>query len=123
MSLKGMQLVSPLVVGSHFVFRPAAAKSASAKGTHGAKGPPAREGFNPDGRKKLTIAAGTKNGSFAPGIGFAPHGVAPVPTDNGLSLARFAPAATAACQFSVSRSPRAVFALIGRFNRRPPFQL
>src|SRR5579863_1096967 len=123
MSLKGTQLARPETPGLHFVFRPVAAKSANASGTHGASAPPANDGLSPEGRKKLTIAAGTKNGRLDPGTGFAPQGTAPVPTDNGLSVGKFAPAATAACQFSVSRSPRAVLALMGRFRRRPPFQL
>src|SRR5258708_8757916 len=118
MSLKGTQLVSPDAPGLQPAFSPVACKSASAKGTQGVNGPPANEGLIPDGRKKLTSAEGTKNGSFAPGIGFAPQ----------LAMARGlvegeAPAATAACQFAASRSPRAALALIGRFRWCPPLKM
>src|SRR5271170_8443556 len=93
MSLKGTQFARPETPGLHFVLSPPAAKSANARGTQGANGPPANEGLSPEGRKKLTMAAGTKYGRVAPGIRFLPQGMVPVPTDNGLSVGRFAPAA------------------------------
>src|SRR2546421_12984728 len=66
MSLKGTQPLS--VLGSHFVFRPSAARICCARRTH----PPAptagllkkfgSDGFRPEGRKKLTSAAETHVG-------------------------------------------------------------
>src|SRR3954447_6486291 len=61
--------------------------------------------FRPEGRKKLVTAAGTN----------APAGPTPqAATEIGRVLGGTAPAATAACQFLVSRSPRVGLALIGR---------
>src|SRR5215470_2358225 len=61
--------------------------------------------FSPDGRKKFVTAAGT-NGPAGP----TPQAV----TEIGSVLGVMAPAATAACQFFSSRSPRVGLALIGR---------
>src|SRR5579862_451482 len=111
MSPNGMQFAS--VAKLQLAFRP---YSFSTKGntcvTQGAvAGLDSRanaiEGLIPDGRKKFVSAAGTK-GPPAP----TPQLV----TVSGLSVLRFAPAATAAFRFSTTRSPRMAFALIGRFR-------
>src|SRR5277367_1497709 len=98
-----------------------ASRAASAR-----QGPPANDGFNPDGRKKFNIAAGANAPVGVPVIApgqictcSGPEGynglVVGIPT----ALAK----ATAFCQFFTSRSPRAVLALIGRFKCRPPLKL
>src|SRR5258706_16457847 len=109
MSPKGTQLVRP-VAGLQLEFKPSAAKTVFAKPTQAA--PPearyasATDGFKPDGRKKLTKAAGTYG---------TPEAVAPKPlTVNGLSPGWLAPAAMAAFKLFTIRSPRTVLALIGR---------
>src|SRR5580692_1547102 len=90
------------------------------------QGPPARDGFNPDGRKKFNIAAGANAPVGVPVI--APGQICTCNGPDGYNgLVVGIPAAlakaTALCQFSTSKSPRTVFALIGRFRCRPPLKL
>src|SRR5580692_5708794 len=92
------------------------------------QGPPASDGFNPDGRKKFNIAAGA---NVRDGGRVAPSAPGQICTCNGpdgysglVGRMLFALAnATAFCQFFTSKSPRTVFALIGRFRCRPPLKL
>src|SRR5260221_12295486 len=118
MSLNGTHPVR--VVGSHAVLRPPACNTKGATAwTQGAvagfeSSAIAIAGFNPDGRKKFINAVGT----------YGPAGPTPqLFTNSGLSVGSAAPAASAACQFFTSRSPRVVLALIGRFRCRPPLKL
>jgi len=78
------------------------------------------EGLIPPGRKKLVNAEETQG---KPLFGLMPKGAEPVPTWNGPAEALEAGSLKAACQFAVSRSPRTVLALIGRFRWRPPLKL
>ena len=90
------------------------------------QGPPASDGFNPEGRKKFSIAAGAN----AP-EGGKPNAAGQIATDSGLDgyegLVVGSPIelanATAFCQFLTSKSPRTVLALIGRLRCRPPLKL
>src|SRR5579863_2358263 len=90
------------------------------------QGPPASDGFNPEGRKKFSRAAGAN----APDGG-KPNAAGQIATDSGLDgydglvvgrPIEFANA-TAFCQFFTSKSPRTVLALIGRLRCRPPLKL
>src|ERR1700722_9506722 len=113
-----MQFAS--VAGLQAAFSPANFRSAWARGTQGAN-KAATEGFSPPGLKSLTNVAGTKKG-IAPGRaakGLGPHDATP----NGLEPVAAGFVANAASQFSVSRSPRTVLALMGRFRWRPPLKL
>src|SRR2546421_7875656 len=84
-----MQPPSEPPVGSQAAFRPLAANTAFARGMH----PPAptafrklaRDGFTPDGRKKLTSADDTQgNPCSGPGFKFTPQGPSgPDPKVNG----------------------------------------
>src|SRR6185437_13165943 len=77
---------------------------------HGAK-TPVSDGLIPDGRKKLSNAAGANT----------PAGPLPqVATFSGLELGATAPAATARSQFSISAFELVGLALIGRFRWCPP---
>src|SRR5713226_5811251 len=98
MSLNGTVTPSP---------NPSAAITELIKAWQGAGTPGNRDGLIPDGRKKLTTAAGI-NGPAGP----MPHPA----TDSGLVVGVAAPAATALSQLPTSRSPRTVFALMGRFR-------
>src|SRR6266567_4306379 len=73
-------------------------------------------GFRPPGRKKFIRAEFTQ-GPRAPN----PQGAVPVPTVNGLPTG--SPAAIEAFRLPTIRSPRMVFALIGRLRCRPPLKL
>src|SRR5207248_2383713 len=132
MSLKGTRTHPPAApnasVGSHLPpFGPIPNPSALASNAASAKhGPPASDGFNPDGRKKFNIAAGAN----CP-VGFPVNAAGQMDTPSGLEgyrgllggiPAAFAPA-IAACQFFSSKSPRVVLALMGRFRCRPPLKL
>src|SRR5258708_38844907 len=106
MSPKGTQLVRP-VAGLQLAFRPSAARTVFANPTQAA--PPearyasATDGFRPDGRKKLTKAAGT----------YGPKGPTPQPlTVKGLSVDLLTLAATAESRLFTIKSPRTVLALI-----------
>src|ERR1700756_2275926 len=117
MSLKGTDTQVPAVGSQGPPFTPSPSPSAfitpRISGKHGAKaGCDAIEGFKPDGRKKLTAAAGITGPSGPDGTQLF--------TNSGLVVGGTAPAATAACQFLTKRSPRTVFALIGRFRCLPP---
>src|SRR2546425_12223777 len=105
MSAKGTQPVKPLTSGLHFVFRPSACKIANASCTQ-APAPPAisafaRDGFKPDGRKKLASAAITQG--WPEGLtpqGAPPSAVGTRPTPFGpKEEAPEAGAVSAACQF------------------------
>src|SRR5437764_384999 len=135
MSLNGTQPVKLALVGSHAVLSPSACKTPWARPTQPAAGDDrnaaAIAGFNPDGRKKFVSAAGT----YGCPLGLAPHGAntvgSAVPTNSGLLGKLGLPgimfcasaAAIAACQFLTSKSPRTVFALIGRLRWWPPLKL
>src|SRR5262245_1326101 len=115
MSPNGMQFAR--VVRSQLVFRPyICCTRGSTICTQGAvagfdNSATPIDGLTPEGRKKFVSAAGT----------YGPPAPTPQPlTVNGLSVGAAAPAATAASRFLTIRSPRTVFALIGRLRCLPP---
>src|ERR1700733_12708795 len=132
MSPKGTTTQAPAVpngsVLSHLPpFAPSPNPSALASSAASARqGPPASDGFSPEGRKKFNIAAGAN----APDGG-KPNAPGQIATASGLegydglvvgSPIEFAKA-TAFCQFFTSKSPRTALALIGRLRCRPPLKL
>src|SRR5579862_132361 len=121
MSPKGTQFAK--VFGSQFALKPWLARLLSiccASCTHALPPPSATaaaiDGLIPPGRKKF-IRGALIHGPSGP----LPQGTAPVPTVSG--LAADCPAAKAAWKLLTAKSPRIVFALIGRFRWRPPLKL
>src|ERR1700741_2985993 len=114
MSPKGTQLAK--VVGSQLALNPWLARLLSMDCARVTQAPapanskaPAIDGFIPPGRKKFISGALTQGPS-----GPTPQGTDPVPTVNGLLTD--CPAASAAFMLATMRSPRTVFALMGRFR-------
>src|SRR5450432_741334 len=121
MSPKGTQPVN--VAGSQLVLNPWLARLPSidwASATHDppppARSAPAIAGFRPPGRKKFMRAAFTQGPSVPD-----PQGAPVVPTVNGLPTG--SPAAMEAFRLATIKSPRIVFALMGRLRCRPPLKL
>src|SRR6266702_6869419 len=119
MSLKGTQPAS--VLGSHAVLSPSACMICCANATHGVANKTCpREGFRPEGRKKLVSAAATHG---APVVRLNPQGVPPLPTPNGPNEAPEFGSPRATCQFASSGAVFTAFTLMGRFRWRPPLKL